>query len=104
MFKILAEHGRIHEEDAKIIYGSYQYGRKRIRQMTDEKYLKTVNAIVEEDEGDINETAKGRRCSYSALINKADEGDIDAVDDKGEQNDSAVRRKGNEGAKEKHIN
>lgn len=103
LFKILAEYGRIHEEDIIVLYKTYHYARKRIRQMFAEKYLKTVNAVVE-DEGDINVTAKSKKRSYSALINKADEGDIDVVNDKGEQNYSAVRRKGNEGAKEKHIN
>ncbi len=66
--------------------------------MMDEKYLIIVNAIVE-DEADINATDKSRWSEYSALINKADEGDIDAANEEEEQNDSAVRRKDNEGAK-----
>ncbi|MBP7072304.1 MAG: hypothetical protein KBB40_02275 [Clostridia bacterium] len=46
--------------------------------MVDEKYIKSVNIIVE-DEGDINVTDKSRRSNYSALISKGDEGDIDVI-------------------------
>ncbi len=78
LFKILAEYGRIHEEDIIVLYKTYHYARKRIRQMFAEKYIKSVNIIVE-DEGDINVTDKSRRSNYSALISKGDEVDIDVI-------------------------
>ena len=78
LFKILAEYGRIHEEDIIVLYKTYHYARKRIRQMFAEKYIKSVNIIVE-DEGDINVTDKSRRSNYSTLISKGDEVDIDVI-------------------------
>lgn len=121
LFKILTEYGRIHEDDILILYRTYHYGRKRIRQMFAEKYLKTVNAVIE-DEGANNVTSKSRKGNNSSLINKAvqgvinvvnesevnnnlevnwkaDEGDIDVTDGKEENDISAVRSKGNEGVR-----
>ena len=49
LFKILAEYGRIHEDDMEILYSSRKYMQERLNQMIEEKYLKEVNAIVKED-------------------------------------------------------
>ena len=49
--------------------------------MVDEKYIKSVNIIVE-DEGDINVTDKSRRSNYSTLISKGDEVDIDVISER----------------------
>ena len=46
--------------------------------MTNEKYLKMVNAIVK-NEGDINVIDKSRNSNYLVLISIADEGDIDVM-------------------------
>jgi len=50
----------------------------RVKQMTNEKYLKMVNAIVK-NEGDINVIDKSRNSYYLALISIVDEGDIDVI-------------------------
>ena len=68
LFKILAEYGRIHEDDMEILYSSRKYMQERLNQMIEEKYLKEINAIVKED-GD-KKTVKARDMKLIQLTSK----------------------------------
>lgn len=68
----MAEYGRIHEDDMLHLYKSYQYGRRRLKSLLDEKYIREVEAIVQKDgaKDGVKKTVKVKNFSMLQLTSK----------------------------------